>query len=104
VTGTAKDIGMTVRTARNAEALLKLAADTAPTCAIIDLANPGLNISTLVPALKQLQPPPRLVAYGSHVDVVGLQAARDAGCDIVMARSQFVASLPRDLAQWLAAS
>lgn len=101
VTGTAQTIDAIVRTARNSEALLKLAHEAVPSCVILDLANPGLDISALAAALKQLEPPPRLVAYGSHVDAAGLARARDAGCDLVLARSQFVASLPSELANWL---
>lgn len=101
VTGTAKDFGGTVRTARNCEALLKLARDNPPACVIVDLANPGLDIATLTEQLRLLQPVPRVVAYGSHVDTAGLQAARDAGCELVMARSQFVNVLPAQLAVWL---
>jgi len=101
VMGTAKDLGAIVRTARNAETLLKLAGESAPACVIVDLANSGLRIGEVARDLKQLQPAPKVIAYGSHVDVAGLQAARDAGCDLVLPRSQFVANLPGDLARWL---
>jgi hypothetical protein len=43
---------------------------------------------------------PRVVAYGSHVDAAGLRAARAAGCDIVLPRSQFVEELPGKLKEW----
>ena len=33
---------------------------------------------------------PRVMGYGSHVEKELLQAARDAGCDPVLPRSQFV--------------
>ncbi|HEX7167105.1 MAG TPA: hypothetical protein VF230_09000 [Acidimicrobiales bacterium] len=36
----------------------------------------------------------RVVAYGSHVDTATLDAARAAGCDEVLPRSRFFASLP----------
>lgn len=101
VMGTAKDMGAIVRTARNSEVLLKLARESPSACVIIDLANPGLRIGDLAGDLKQLQPAARVIAYGSHVDVAGLQAAREAGCDVVLPRSQFVANLPADLARWL---
>ena len=35
-------------------------------------------------------PVPRIVGFGSHVNVERLQAAREAGCDQAMARSAFV--------------
>jgi len=52
--------------------------------------------------LGQGQPPvpghPR-VAFGSHVDVEALKAARAAGCDQVWARSRFVEQLPQLVAE-----
>jgi DNA-binding NarL/FixJ family response regulator len=36
----------------------------------------------------------RVVAFGSHVQVSMLQAAREAGCDEVLSRSEFTARLP----------
>jgi hypothetical protein len=44
---------------------------------------------------------PRLVAYGSHVDAGTLRVAREAGCDLVLPRSQFVEELPGQLANWM---
>ena len=45
--------------------------------------------------------PPRVVAYGSHVDTASLQAARTAGCDPVLPRSKFVKELELGLKEWL---
>ena len=45
---------------------------------------------------------PRVVAYASHVDTASLKAACDAGCDVVLPRSKFVADLPTALPEWLA--
>ncbi len=39
--------------------------------------------------------PARLVAYGSHVDRELLAGARSAGCEEVLARSQFFTKLPQ---------
>jgi DNA-binding NarL/FixJ family response regulator len=101
VTGTARAIGAEIRVARDWAGLLVLARERTPDGVIVDLSNPGLNIAEFVAALKALDPPPRVVAYGSHVDTATLRAARDAGCDLVMPRSQFVEELPAALPQWL---
>ena len=101
VTGTGRDLGFVIRFARAPEALLNLAREESPACVIVDLSNPGLNINEFVAALKQLSPTPNVIAYGSHIDVATLKAARAAGCDLVMPRSQFVEALPRDLAAWM---
>ena len=39
----------------------------------------------------------------THVDAAGLRAAREAGCDPVLPRSQFVEALPLRLAEWVTA-
>jgi CheY-like chemotaxis protein len=101
VVGTGRDLGFTIAFAKTPEALLNLARKNVPTCIIVDLANPGLQIDEFIADLKQLSPAPTVVAYGSHVDTATLKAARAAGCDYVMPRSQFVEALPRDLAAWM---
>src|SRR2546427_8584662 len=94
ITGTAKDQGLTVIPARNAELLQSLARQKQPACVLIDLANPGLRIDDLIKDLRQLvSPMPRIVAYGSHVDTSTLRAAREAGCDLVLPRSKFIEEL-----------
>ena len=102
ITGTARDLGLTVTPARSAERLLALAEQRVPTCVIVDLSNPGLALADLLAQLRALSPAPRVVAYGPHVDVETLKAARAAGCDPVLPRSKFVEELPTALPQWLA--
>jgi len=68
-----------------------------------------LDLQALPPEAWQLEvrrakasPQSRLipiVAFGSHVDTEALKAAREAGCDHVMARSGFVQKLPRLVAE-----
>jgi CheY-like chemotaxis protein len=103
VAGTARDIGVTVKAARSAEALVALAREAPPRCVILDLANPGLAVADLLRRLRETcTPMPRVVAYGPHVDAVALRAAREAGCDPVLPRSKFVEELPRSLPAWMA--
>ena len=99
VAGTGRDLGVAVRTARNADAVLNLAKQQAPTCVIVDLSNPGLRTAELIAGLPNR---PRVVAYGSHVDTDTLRAAREAGCDVVLPRSKFVEELPNSLSAWAA--
>jgi DNA-binding response OmpR family regulator len=61
---------------------------------ILDLSVPSLNVKSLIEQVKAAPAnPPRIVAFGSHVHVEKLAAARDAGCDEVMSRGQFFAQL-----------
>jgi DNA-binding NarL/FixJ family response regulator len=102
VVGTGRDLGLPIRTARSADAVLNLAQQQPPTCVIVDLSNPGLRIADLVTGLNGAANRPRIVAYGSHVDTATLRAAREAGCDVVLPRSKFVEELPTALPTWLA--
>lgn len=101
VTGTARAQGLVVKVHRTADSLLQAARATPPPSILLDLHYPGLDAPGLITQLAGCTPRPRLVGYGSHVDAAGLQAARQAGCDLVMPRSQFVKLLERDLASWL---
>ncbi len=102
ITGTARDLGLTVKVARSPEVLLSLARQQTPRCVLLDLANPGLVLTDFLRQLAEAcNPLPRLVAYGSHVDTETLRAARAAGCDPVLPRSKFVEELPKMLQEWL---
>lgn len=101
ITGTARGLGLTLKPARSAAILEAAARQQTPSCVIVDLANPGLNVPDLLAHLRDIcSPMPRVVAYGSHVDAAGLRAARDAGCDLVLPRSKFVEKLPHELPVW----
>lgn len=105
VTGTAQAHGLAVTPARSVERLRELVGAVVPTCVIVDLANPGLQIEELLAWLiEHCQPRPYVVAYGSHVDTATLRRAREAGCDVVLPRSKFVEDLPTQLPRWLAVS
>ena len=100
VSGTAKALGLTLRSLKTARDLLHFARQTPLRCVIIDLNAPGLDIDELVRELALLQPKPFVVGYGSHVDTATLKKARDAGCDIVWPRSKFVEELAAALPRW----
>ena len=101
VTGPARNVGATVRTVRDSTKLIQLAKEAAPALVVLDLANPGLNLGVLMESLGELPTRPKVVAYGSHVDVPRLNAAREAGCDFVLPRSAFVERLETDLGDWI---
>jgi len=103
VIGTARALGLSVKTASTAEGLVAMAKQQPPTGVLIDLQNPGLDVPDLLRRLAEVCPTrPRVVAYGSHVDSATLKAARAAGCEIVLPRSKFVEELPTALGEWLA--
>jgi CheY-like chemotaxis protein len=102
ITGEARALGLTVRPTRSIEQLLELARQETPSGILLDLAFPGLDLPELFRRLGETCAcPPRVVAYGSHVDTDRLRAAREAGCAPVLPRSKFVEELRRSLPQWL---
>ena len=103
IAGAARAVGLTVRQAKTAAELSALAREHGPGGVIVDLQNPGLELASLLAGLRALPVVPRVVAYGSHVLADALRAARQAGCDRVMPRSQFVKLLETDIADWLGA-
>lgn len=101
ITGTGEALGLPARVARTPAQLEQLARAQPPACVIVDLHCPGLDITALVPRLREGRGAmPFIVGYGSHVDVATLRRAREAGCDLVLPRSQFVEDLPRELPRW----
>jgi CheY-like chemotaxis protein len=102
ITGTARSLGLSIRTANSLDALRQRVVVEAPSCVIIDLHHPGLDVAELLAYLRENCPAmPRVVGYGSHVDAPRLKAAREAGCDVVLPRSAFVEQLLTDLPAWL---
>jgi DNA-binding NarL/FixJ family response regulator len=100
ITGTAVDLGLSIKAARTPAGLASLLRETTPRCVILDLSNPGLVIDETVRMIEMTSPEAYLVAYGSHVDTATLRAARAAGCDLVLPRSRFVEDLPQLLPSW----
>lgn len=90
----ARAAGVSVIQVKTVEALLQTAEQQSPSCVILDLQCPGLSVAELLRRLKKGDRPPRVIAYGSHVDAARLKAAREAGCDEVMPRSQYFESIP----------
>ncbi|HRX78522.1 MAG: hypothetical protein H6821_00405 [Planctomycetaceae bacterium] len=82
----AREAGATVDVVASAEAC---SAKDDTTLAIIDLGLPQLEIASAVDHLRAIVSSLKIIAYGPHVDTEKLAAARQAGCDTVLSRSQF---------------
>jgi CheY-like chemotaxis protein len=97
VTATGSAHGVRVAVARTpAGAIAKLGG---AGCLIVDLHLPGLDVAALMTQVRAAGGV-TVIAFGSHVDVETLKAARKAGCDQVLPRSQFVVELETKLAEW----
>lgn len=100
VTATARAHGLTVNRVRTPGELLARAVAESPAAVLLDLHVDGLDVPAVLAAVRA-NGPVKVIAYGSHVDAERLRAARQAGCDLVMPRSQFVERLEADLPAWL---
>jgi DNA-binding NarL/FixJ family response regulator len=92
---TAKHVGVAVKSACPAD-LSKLAIEDAPNALIIDLNHRSGKALEVLYALKSDLKTKDIVVIGfvSHVQTDLITAARDAGCDLILARSAFVSRLP----------
>ena len=63
---------------------------------IIDLSTTS-DIEATVTQLRERTPPPRIIAFGPHVHAAKLSAAREAGCDEVYTRGQFLPNVAQAL-------
>ncbi len=93
VTSTAASLGLRIEVVGTIEQLSRRLTEAAPRAVFLDLSLSDLDPVQVVAALP-VAARPQVIAFGSHVDEVRLNAARDAGCDDVMPRSTFSATLP----------
>lgn len=99
----AREIGLKIVPSRTLKQLIDAIKVNGIHSVIIDLAQAeiGDNPSIAIDQLKSVGVS-RLIAYGSHIETDLLQAAADAGCDPVLARSKMAAQLRVLLPGWLA--
>ncbi len=103
ITATARAANLDLRTVRTPAALLDAGKGQLPACALLDLHLAGAELPALVQALKATSSC-TVVGFGSHVAADLLRRAREAGCDVVMPRSQFVEALGESLPKWFGVS
>lgn len=102
VTGTARELRHQILTAGNVALATSMIEQWQPRVVILDLAAGDLVSPAAILAYRQIAPPGTpFVAFGSHVETDRLDAARAAGCDPVLARSQFTAQLPELIRRYL---
>ena len=95
ITGTARELGYRVLVAGDQELATAMIDQWQPCIVFVDLTAGDLVLpSNLVALRKRAASNTAFLAFGSHVDINTLSAARTAGCDPVMPRSKFSAELP----------
>lgn len=103
VTGTAAALGLRIAVIGDLSDLERRVLQDRPRAVFVDLNWAELDPRDVLSRLTQ-QPRPVVIAFGSHVDVDRLELARQAGCDDVLPRSRFSATLPELLQQILVRS
>jgi DNA-binding response OmpR family regulator len=94
VAGAASQAGAELRTAANATQAAELCRENSARVLIVDLSTPALDVAALVAALNAgSASTPTIIAFGPHVHEERLAAAREAGCDRVVSRGQFMGQL-----------
>jgi len=101
VTATGRALNLSLVTARQIPPLIEALSSKNPRLLILDLHHPGLNLTDIMIWRKLAKSPWVGIGYGSHVDVERLKAARRAGLEFVMPRSQFVRDLEAHWPDWL---
>jgi DNA-binding NarL/FixJ family response regulator len=69
-------------------------AETGPSVVFTDLSDASFPAAGTVSAIRAAAPDARLIGFASHVDLKTLAAAREAGFEQTLSRSEFTARLP----------
>ncbi|HLK85792.1 MAG TPA: hypothetical protein VKT27_04730 [Candidatus Binataceae bacterium] len=69
-------------------------AEEAPAMIFVDLADPVFPAVETAVAMRAAAPAARLIGFASHVDLKALGAAREAGFEMTLSRSEFTQRLP----------
>ncbi len=69
-------------------------AEKAPAMIFVDLADPIFPAVETAGAMRVAAPAARLIGFASHVDLKALGAAREAGFEMTLSRSEFTLRLP----------
>ncbi len=69
-------------------------AEEPPAIIFADLADPQFPALDTAGAMRAAAPGARLIGFASHVDLKALRAARDAGFEMTLSRSEFTQRLP----------
>jgi DNA-binding NarL/FixJ family response regulator len=72
----------------------KRCTEDAPAMIFVDLADPIFPAVETAGAMRAAAPAARLIGFASHVDLKALGAAREAGFEMTLSRSEFTQRLP----------
>lgn len=87
-------VGVEVAYAASLEEANARCAESAPALIFVDLADPSFPAVQTARAMRAAAPTARIIGFASHVDLKALGAAREAGFEMTLSRSEFTQRLP----------
>lgn len=85
--------GAEVAYASDLGAAARRCAEITPSIVLVDLSDKSFPVLEAARTIREVAPNTRLVGFASHVDLKSLAAAREAGFETTLSRSEFTARL-----------
>lgn len=89
----AESLGVEVLYASTLDAAARLCSSRQPALVFADLSDAEFPAAETAARIRADAPEARIVGFASHVDLKSLKAAREAGFDLTLSRSEFTARL-----------
>jgi DNA-binding NarL/FixJ family response regulator len=90
----ASALGATVAYASSLDAAALRCAEQKPDLVFADLSDSTFPALETIQKIRAVAPDARVVGFASHIDLKPLNAAREAGFELTLSRSEFTARLP----------
>ena len=87
-------VGAEVAYVSSMDAVASRCAHHQPSVVFIDLSDAAFPALAAVQAVRAAAPEARVIGFASHIDLKPLRAARDAGFELALSRSEFTSRLP----------
>jgi DNA-binding NarL/FixJ family response regulator len=87
-------VGAEVEYASSIEAAAARCAAISPSVVFTDLSDAAFPALDTLEKIRAATPSARVIGFASHVDLKPLKAAREAGYELTLSRSEFTARLP----------
>jgi DNA-binding NarL/FixJ family response regulator len=95
----AESLGAEILYASDLANASRRAAEKKPSVVFADLSDASFPVADTVAKIREAAPGAKLIGFASHVDLKPLRAAREAGFDQTLSRSEFTARLAEFLKQ-----
>ncbi len=93
----ADSVGSEIVYASDLDAASRRAAEVEPSVVFADLSDAAFPVEETAHIVVAAAPGAKLIGFASHLDLKPLKAAREAGFDLTLSRSEFTARLPEFL-------